>query len=103
VANRRGGCRRNLWRQPFRRLDSRTMAERRRGLGCRRNRSAALLARQHVAPTNQGIVIENEATGVPRLGAEVLKVEVQSLHDAGGDKNRRTPWGTPRAPCESKV
>jgi len=79
------------------------MAERRRGHGCRRNRSAALLARQHVAPTNQGIVIENEATGVPRLGAEVLKVEVQSLHDAGGDKNRRTPWGTPRAPCESKV
>jgi len=48
-------------------------------------------------------VIENEATGVARLGAEVVKVEVQSLHDPGGDKNRRTPWGTPRAPCESKV
>jgi len=48
-------------------------------------------------------VIENEATGVARLGAEVVKVEVQSLHDPGGDKNRRTPWGTQRAPCEPKV
>jgi len=37
------------------------------------------------------------------LGAEVVKVEVQSLHDPGGDKNRRTPWGTQRAPCEPKV
>jgi hypothetical protein len=36
-----------------RRLNSRTVAEFRRGYGCRR--SAPLLARQHVAPTNQGI------------------------------------------------
>jgi hypothetical protein len=33
-------------------------------------------------------VIENEASGVARLGAKVIKIEVQSLHDAGGDKNR---------------
>jgi hypothetical protein len=69
-----------------RRLNSRTVAEFRREYGCRR--SAPLLARQHVAPTNQGIVIENEASGVARLGAKVIKIEVQSLHDAGGDKNR---------------
>jgi hypothetical protein len=37
-------------------------------------------------------VIKNEAAGVTRLGAEVVKIKVQSLHDAGGNENRRTPW-----------
>jgi len=39
-------------------------------------------------------VIKNEAAGVARLGAEVFKVEVESLDDASGDKNRRTPCTT---------
>jgi len=39
-------------------------------------------------------VIENEAARVARLGAEVFKVEVESLDDANGDKNRRTPCTT---------
>lgn len=36
-------------------------------------------------------VIKNEATRVARLRAEVFKVEVQSLDDASGNENRRTP------------
>ena len=39
-------------------------------------------------------VIENEAARVARLGAEVFKVEVESLDDASRDKNRRTPCTT---------
>lgn len=48
-------------------------------------------------------MIENEAAGVTRLRAEVVKVEVQSLHDAGGDKNRRTPWKTQTAANETSM
>ena len=39
-------------------------------------------------------MIENEAARVARLGAEVFKVEVESLDDASRDKNRRTPCTT---------
>lgn len=34
-------------------------------------------------------VIENETAGVARLGAEVVEVEIERLHDTGGDKNSR--------------
>jgi hypothetical protein len=41
-------------------------------------------------------VIKNEAAGVARLRAEVVEVQIQSLHDPGRDKNSRTSCTTPK-------
>ena len=34
-------------------------------------------------------MVKNDAAGVARLGGEVVEVQIQSVHDTGGDKNRR--------------
>lgn len=34
-------------------------------------------------------MVKNDAAVVARLGAEVAEVQIQSMHDTGGDKNRR--------------
>jgi len=51
---------------------------------------------QNITKTSHEMVtmIKNEAARVARLGAEVFKVEVESLDDASRDKNRRTPCTT---------
>lgn len=48
-------------------------------------------------------MIENEAAGVARLGAKVVEVEIQSVHDAGGDKNRRAACMTQKTPNKKNI